>query len=327
MPQVIKYKAKSIIYFVGDNSEKIYILQAGEVCLTCIDIETSEENRELVKTGEFFGVKSVLGKYLREETADVLSDSVILVFESKEFETLIYTNHRILLQMLKVFSNQLRRVHKQVRSLLAIDEQADAETGLFNIGEYYFKNKKMQYAVYAFKRYLTFYPKGVYQEQVLQFLTQMQNKKNGKTYTNVGIEAVAPSPAKSSRDDGSNIYFDGVNFFTQEKYEDSINCFKKYIERNPEGEFTIKAFCEIGKIFYILKKYDECLRHFTALAQKYPKSPEFPEFLLYLGLAYEGKDDIAKATGFLKKLVSIAEEGTEIRRKARKALKHLEEKG
>ena len=160
MPQVVKYKAKSIIYFEGDSSDKIYILQSGKVSLISIDIENGQEIREMVKTGEFFGVKSSLGRYPREETADVLTDSVVMVFTVPEFENLIYTNPRINMQMLKVFSNQLRRLHKKVRSLMSIDEQTDAETGLFNIGEYYYKNQKYKPALYAFRRYLTYYPAG-----------------------------------------------------------------------------------------------------------------------------------------------------------------------
>lgn len=326
MPQIMNYEAKSIIYFEGDNSEKIYILQTGEVYLVNIDIETGEENKEFVKKGEFFGVKSVLGKYQREETVRVLSDSVVLVFESKEFETLIYKNPRILLQMLKVFSNQLRRVHKQVRSLLSIEEQIDAELGLFNIGEYYLKNQKKQYALYAFRKYLTYYPEGMYQENATKFLIQIENKANAKPDPDEDSKRAIPSAPKSNQDIGSKSYFDGVNFFTQEKYEDAINSFKQYIEINQEGEFTLKAFCEIGKIFFILKKYDECLRHFTTLAKKYPKSPDIPEFLLYLGLAFEKKNDIVKATGFFNKVISITEEGTDISRKAKKALKNLENK-
>ncbi len=327
----MNYKAKSIIYFEGDSSEKIYILQSGKVCLISVDIETGQENRELVKTGEFFGVKSSLGRYPREETADVLSDSIVLMFNIPEFENLIYTNLRINLQMLKVFSNQLRRIHKQVRSLLSIGEQVDAEAGLYSIGEYYYKNQKFKQALYAFRRYLTYYPAGSYQAQATDYLIKIEKYPKG------GAPASAPSPQikapgsvhkavpkqKEEESADTKLYYDGVSFFSQEKYDEAINCFRQYVAGNQDGEYTVKAVCDIGKSLFQLKKYDECIKHFTGMIQKFPKHPDLPEFLLYLGLSCDSKGDRQKAEGFYKKVISMCEDGSEVKRKAKNALKAI----
>ena len=51
--------------------------------------------------------------------------------------------------MLKVFSNQLRRINKRVRELVENDiseEGQDPLEGLYGIGEFYFKNKKYRNA-------------------------------------------------------------------------------------------------------------------------------------------------------------------------------------
>lgn len=326
----MNYKAKSIIYFEGDASDRIYILQSGKVCLINIDIETGLETRELVKTGEFFGVKSSLGRYPREETADVLSDSTVLVFSVPEFENLIYSNPRITLQMLKVFSNQLRRIHKQVRSLLSIDEQVDAEAGLFNIGDYYYKNQKFRQALYAFRRYLTYYPAGAYQSQATDLMIKIEKYPNGgapagPANTGKKPERTAPHVPKPAVREAESadvkLYYDGVSFFSQEKYEEAISCFKQYVSKNPEGEYHVKSLTDIGKSYYMLKMYDECIRHFTAMIQKFPKHPDLPEFLLYLGLSCEGRGDKVKAEGFMKKVIAMTEEGSEIKRKAKNVLK------
>jgi CRP-like cAMP-binding protein len=70
MPKVGNYRANSVIYFSGDViSDKVFVLQKGKVSLNYSDIETAKEIREIIQTGEFFGVKSALGKYPREENA------------------------------------------------------------------------------------------------------------------------------------------------------------------------------------------------------------------------------------------------------------------
>lgn len=171
MPKVGNYRANSVIYFQGDVvSDKIYILQEGKVSLNYTDIETSKEVREIIQTGEFFGVKSALGKYPREENAVVLSDAKVLIFTVPEFEVFALSQTRIIMKMLKVFSDQLRRVHKQVNNLFAKSETQSPEAGLFRTGEYYLKARQYTQAKYIFSRYITYYPAGRFAEQASRYL-------------------------------------------------------------------------------------------------------------------------------------------------------------
>ncbi|MFW5745087.1 MAG: Crp/Fnr family transcriptional regulator, partial [Spirochaetota bacterium] len=82
-------------------SDKIYILKSGRISLNSTDIETGQEIHDYIQTGEFFGVKSALGKYPREENAVVLSDTSVIMFTVPEFEQLVSQNTRIIMKMLK----------------------------------------------------------------------------------------------------------------------------------------------------------------------------------------------------------------------------------
>lgn len=165
----MQYKANSVVYFKGDLNEKVYILKSGKVSLQFTDIETGQEIHDLIKTGEFFGVKSALGRYPREENAVVLQDSTMIVFTVPEFEAVASKNTRIIMKMLKVFSDQLRRIHKQVQNLISAGKQeTNPEEGLFRIGEYYLKNKRYAQALYALRRYLTFYPSGKFANEATE---------------------------------------------------------------------------------------------------------------------------------------------------------------
>jgi TolA-binding protein len=271
-----------------------------------------------------------MGKYPREETADVVVDSVVIVFSIPEFENLIYTNFRITLQMLKVFSNQLRRIHKQVSALLATNQQVDAEAGLFNIGQYYYKNGKYKQALYAFRRYLTYYPAGEHQAEAAEYLINIEKyPQGGGPVISAKSSASAAQKSQISSSSNSNssdqLYYDGMTLFSEEKYEDAIKLFKQYFTSNPEGESAVKALSGIGEALYFLKKYDDCIKHFTALIQKYPKDPALPEFLFNLGRVYAAKKDTSRAESFFNKVISMTEDGSEIKRKAKKVLKKLAE--
>jgi outer membrane protein assembly factor BamD (BamD/ComL family) len=160
MPLIRNYSAGSIVYFAGDVGEDIYVLQKGRISLISTSFDQKEDIKEDVRKGEFFGVKSALGRYPREETAQVMTDSQVLVFKLAEFEQFAQKNTRIVLQMLKVFSSQLRRVHKAVREFLGEHGSSEASMELVRVGEYYYKAGKTDYALYAFNAYLKNYPAG-----------------------------------------------------------------------------------------------------------------------------------------------------------------------
>ena len=104
-----------------------------------------------------------------------LEDTVLLAFSVNEFESLALSNTRIIMQMLKVFSNQLRKIHKRVSSMMAAKEHSDPEDGLFSVGEHYLKQKKFKQASYVFGRYLTYYPSGRKADQATACLQQAED--------------------------------------------------------------------------------------------------------------------------------------------------------
>jgi len=169
VPKPLQYKTGSLIYARGEDAEKIFLLQNGKVSLVYQDIETGEDIRDPVQPGEFFGVKSALGRFPREENAIAIADSAVLAITVPEFEAMALANTKIILKMLKVFSTQMRRVHTQV-SKLTESTDTKPDEGLFSIGERYLKLKRYSHAKYVFNRYLELYPNGRNAAQVTKNL-------------------------------------------------------------------------------------------------------------------------------------------------------------
>jgi TolA-binding protein len=179
MPITRNYSAGSIVYFAGDVGEDVYVMQKGRISLISTSLDQKDDIKEDVRKGEFFGVKSSLGRYPREETAQVLAESQVLVFKLAEFELFAQKNTRIVLQMLKVFSSQLRRVHKAVREFLGEHGGSEASMELVGVGEHYYKAGKTDYALYVFNAYLKNYPAGQLAERVRKLA---QSVKQGEAY-------------------------------------------------------------------------------------------------------------------------------------------------
>ncbi|MBI9104747.1 MAG: tetratricopeptide repeat protein [Spirochaetales bacterium] len=328
MPKSVQYNANSIVYFKGDTNENVYILKTGRVSLKYNDIETGQEINDLIQTGEFFSVKSSLGKYPKEETAVVLQDSQLIVFSVPEFEQLAMANTRIIMKMLRVFSNQLRRIHKQVQNLLSSGEQQKPEEGLLSIGEYYLKSGKLPQSLYAFRRYLTYYPDGKYAAEATDNIQNIEARLQtggGGAHTSSNFASSSSSgTASSGLSDVAKSYYNAVSLFSQQKYGDALVQFRKISQEGGDQEYLAKSLFEMGRCYFSLNDFDKCISHYTGMIQKYPKHPDIVEALYYVGASYEKKDVTDKASSFYKKILTMAEDGSPIQRKATRALKGLE---
>jgi CRP-like cAMP-binding protein len=329
MPKPLQYKVGSLIYFQGDAADKVFILQNGKVNLSYQDIETGQDVHDLIMPGEFFGVKSALGRYPREENAMAMQDAVVMAFTVPEFEALAMANTRIIMKLLKVLSNQLRKIHKQVSSLLAQEEQ-NPEAGLFSVGEYYLKAKNYNQARYIFSRYLTFYPSGRNAAQAANNLQQSEIAlaKSGGAPQAASPASPAPTPAaapKQDLNDTAKAYYDAMSLISQQKYQQAYLGFKKIVDANSDVEYAAKSAFEIGRCLFLLNKYDDCIRYYTMMIAKYPRHPALSDALYHMGQSYEKNNRKDQAATFYKKILSMPgdeEDGTHA--KARRALKALE---
>jgi CRP-like cAMP-binding protein len=348
MPKPLQYRSGSLIYFQGDAADKVFILQTGKVSLVYQDMETGQDVHDLVQPGEFFGVKSALGRYPREENALALQDTTIMAFSVQEFEALAMANTRIIMKMLKVFSNQMRRIHRQVSSLME-KEEVNPEAGLYNVGEYYLKNKRFSQAKYVFGRYLTYYPSGRNAAQAAKYLetaeTSLSRYGNGKgPAPNTSVPGApsreapkddipdmlsdASSPDRASPEeltDTAKAYYDAVSFISQEKYQQAYLAFKKIVDANEDPEYVAKSSYEIGRCLFLLGKFDDCIKYYTMMLTKYPRHPDLRDAIFFIGQSYERNGRKDQAAAFYKKILSMSaddDDGTTI--KAKRALKALE---
>jgi TolA-binding protein len=330
MPKTFQFRAGSVIYFKGDPADKVFILQNGMVNLVYQDMETGTDMHDMVQQGEFFGVKSALGRYAREENAISLKDSTIMAFSVPEFEQFAAVNTRIVMKMLTVFSTQLRRVHRQLAILLKTGEQ-NPEAGLFSVGEYYFKQKRYEYAKYVFGRYLAYYPSGKNSTTAAARLEETERRLSpGGATGELSASQPAASQTSASRPaeiaDPSKAYYSALNLMTKENYQQAYLAFKQIEEKHRESEWAAKSAFEIGRCLYTLKKFEECVQYYTGMLNRYPQHPELRETVFLIGQSNEhlGKKD--RAAAFYKKILAMsapAGDGTET--KAKRALKDLGE--
>ncbi|MCL2192108.1 MAG: Crp/Fnr family transcriptional regulator [Treponema sp.] len=241
MAKPIQYGANALIYCAGDKADKIFLLKQGRIWLSYVDIETGETTSDIVEPGEFFGIKPVLGRFPREENALAKDNAVLLVFTPSEFELLLLSNDRLVIKMLKVFSDQLRRVHARSSSIMKA-QYVKPDYGLFEIGDKYMKRMRYSQAKYIFNRYLALYPKEENAEEARNYLRTLEKTSMSEDRSRASVGTVSKAEAPVDDDDlyGGNMDTDLLSRFSR--------TFKP-------GEIIFSEF-EPGNTFYFVQYGD-----------------------------------------------------------------------
>lgn len=322
-PIIRSYKAGSIVYFEKDKADDIYVLQSGRIILTYTSIDTKVEIKEDVKLGEFFGVKSALGRYPREETAQVVGGANVLVFKLADFEVFVANKTHLILKMMKVFSSQLRQIHGKVREQLGqYGDQKTPSFELMNVAEVFHKNGNFEHAVYAYQKYITHYPSGNYVKRATELLAIAQRNslypismgdlvfepenKGSQTRTNI------PIVTSQSASPLVNAYEKAEAVFSEGDYENSLEAFRTISTASATNQVELTCIENstflLGKCQLQLGQLDPSYASFSNYVKKYPKGARVKEAIHTLGLVSEKKGERDKAILLYKKVVSLPPE-------------------
>ena len=231
MPKLVNFSKGSIVYFEDDKDDKIYILQSGTIILTSIDPETKITVTNQVKPGEFFGVKSALGRFPREETATVLQDSQVIALTVPEFEKNFSGNKQIIMKMLRVFSAQLRQIHKRIEQVLNSTPESP-QAGMLAVAKSFFEDEEFVSCYDVCLKYLKRFPQSPYIEHVKKLFaaSQMYLEKRGM-------------PKYEAPEDG------GLGALKQ--FE--LSAFERFAKKYAPGQVVISEF-EPGDTFYLIQR-------------------------------------------------------------------------
>jgi CRP-like cAMP-binding protein len=309
MPIAVQYKTNSVIYFAGDVDDRVFLLQKGRIALTSTDIETGKQVTEYIREGEFFGVKSALGHFPREESVMVLTDALVLAFATVEFEAFAQSNTRIIMKMLKVFSNQLRHIHRQTESMLHSEEQTNPDDGMFSVANCFFTSQQYKPASEVAIRYLKQFPSGKHVMEMKQIAQNTLKSENGfGDHPSSGGDFGQGSPRRAGGPVGNDpnlalTLADGLA--GQGKWDEAYKQYHSIIEAG-DSPVLGKAYVGAGRSLYEQQEYVRSLQLLTGFISKDPKSIHMGEILMYMGLNYEKMEQTDKAKAFYSKALSMA---------------------
>ena len=234
MPRAMQYTKGSIIYFEGDRDERIFIMQQGAVLLSSKDIESGQDTAEQVQSGEFFGVKSALGHFPREETAIALVPTVAIAMTVQEFELMFSNNKALIMKMLRVFSNQLRQIHKKTESILN-NITEDQQSGMIAVAKSFYDDEKYRSACDVYLKFLKRYPNTTRKDEVAKLYADAKLRKDK-------LAAHNRAPVTEEYEDSGNA---SLKLF-------QLPAFERFAKTYEPDEVIISEF-EPGDCFYLIQ--------------------------------------------------------------------------
>lgn len=113
-----KFPRGSLIYLPTDRSESVLLLTSGRVKIYHITAEGKQALLAIIDAGELFGELAMFDSGQREEFAETMEASSVVLIPRDEIQRLMETHPTVSLRVTKLMGLRRRRVERRLKSLL-----------------------------------------------------------------------------------------------------------------------------------------------------------------------------------------------------------------
>jgi len=157
-PTVVKFNKDAYIFVEGKpNADKFYIIKEGNVRVS----REAEAGKDGVVAGpgEMIGLISAIAAHGYIESAQAVSNVILLMVERKQYGDLVRKTPAVAINTVKQFSQRMRHLDEAVSRQVLKSTAVDDTSHLYQIGEFYEKAGRYNQALYAYQQYLAYNPK------------------------------------------------------------------------------------------------------------------------------------------------------------------------
>lgn len=178
----VSYQKNTLIIVEGKPPiDRFFIIREGKVRLSREIEVVVEEGGNILGPGDTFGVVSAMSSHNCLETAQALTNLVLISVKKDQYSDLIRQNTPVAMKIIRQFSRRLRFLDDALsRQNTNHEMQEDASRLLFNSGEYYTKARRFNHAYFAYKQYVKNYPQGEHFAKIKDRLLKIALKVNPK---------------------------------------------------------------------------------------------------------------------------------------------------
>jgi CRP-like cAMP-binding protein len=112
------YPRKSAVYLPSDAADGVFLLAEGRIKLCSPTPDGKEAILAFIEAGEIFGELSLVGEIARDEFAETVSQSTVILIPRDEVEGLMAESPSLALGVTKLIGWRRRRIERRLRGLL-----------------------------------------------------------------------------------------------------------------------------------------------------------------------------------------------------------------
>jgi len=123
-----QYKKEDYIYFEEDNSNKVFLIEKGKVKIGYYTEDGEEVVKAILKRGELFGEKAILGEIKRDEFAISLdNDTSICPVGVETMHDLMRDNKSFSFRIYKLIGFRIKKLERRLELIMFKDARTRVE--------------------------------------------------------------------------------------------------------------------------------------------------------------------------------------------------------
>lgn len=254
--EFLNFKKDSFIVVEGDQkADRFFIIRQGSVRLLK-ELEVIEEEKDVLVVGDFFAVVSTMSSHSHIETAQAVSDVSLISIKREQYGDIIQNKPSIALKIIQQFSKQMRYLNEALTKLTLKNTAHEDVSHLFDVAEYYFKQKHYNQAYYAYNKYLEYCPDG-------------ENVKAAREHKSAIAIHVDEEKLKFKADGAIRTYPKDALFFSESEPGDELFIIQKgsvKITKIVDNNEILLALLKPGDIFGEMALLENKVRSASAIA-------------------------------------------------------------
>ena len=158
----VTFKKDSYIVVEGkENADRFFIINQGKVRISKAVEVVAEEGGNVLGHGDFFGVVSSMSSHSHIETAQAVTDVILISVHRDQYSELIQKNTPVATKIILQFSKRLRYLDEALSRITLKSKSHNADIShLFNVAEYYVRQSQYKQAFFAYSKYVEHCPSG-----------------------------------------------------------------------------------------------------------------------------------------------------------------------
>ena len=113
----LRKRRGEFVYMPGDKADSVYFLKKGRIKLSVLSDSGKEIAIDIIQPGEMFGEFALIDESVRSNMTQALDDVTILVFDKRDFVSLIKSQSNLALNYIRMVGDRRRRMEKKLSDI------------------------------------------------------------------------------------------------------------------------------------------------------------------------------------------------------------------